>query len=156
MQADTSRIHLPGEATQLPIVMISAIKSSEDLGLFPNVQMLLGPVGPNELYVAHGDIYGTGHYYRACLSTRGIRRRVCRLWFRGWCAFPMAFPANGRSWCSASRPKRHRDPLDGRRQLSIRLIRGDEFAGSRRFDRVPMSNPGSSCFSVSFLSCSFC
>jgi hypothetical protein len=57
--ADTSLIDLPGEATELPIVMISPVRQ-EDLGAAPNVQMPPGPVAANELYVAYGNIYGTG------------------------------------------------------------------------------------------------
>ncbi len=82
MQADTSLIDLPGEATELPIVMISSV-NQEDLGLFPNVQMPAGPVGPNELYVAHGDIYGTGqcyvHVFRPGDQVAGLSAATWRL-----------------------------------------------------------------------------
>ena len=82
MPADTSLIDLPGEATELPIVMISSVRQ-EDLGLFPNVQMPAGPVGPNELYVAHGDIYGTGqcyvHVFRPGDQVAGLSAATWRL-----------------------------------------------------------------------------
>jgi hypothetical protein len=82
LPADTSLIDLPGEATELPIVMVSAVRQ-EDLGLFPNVQMPGGPVGPNELYVAHGDIYGTGqcyvHVFRPGDQVAGLSAATWRL-----------------------------------------------------------------------------
>lgn len=81
-QADTSLIDLPGEPTELPIVMVAAVVQ-EDLGLFPNVQMPGGPVGPNELYVAHGDIYGTGrcyvHVFRTGEAVTGLSAAAWRL-----------------------------------------------------------------------------
>ena len=82
MPADMSLIELPGDEENVPIVMIDPVRQ-EDLGAYPNVQIPTGVVGSSELYVAHGDIYGTGrcfvHVFRPGDRVTGLSSATWRL-----------------------------------------------------------------------------
>ncbi len=72
----------PEEDEDVPIVMIDPVRQ-EDMGAYPNVRIPAEPVGSSELYVAHGDIYGTGrcfvHVFRPGDRVTGLAAATWRL-----------------------------------------------------------------------------
>ncbi len=82
MPADTLPVEPPEEQEEVPIVMIDPVRQ-QDLGTYPNVQIPAEAVGSRELYVAHGDIYGTGqcfvHVFRPGDRVTGLAPATWRL-----------------------------------------------------------------------------